>query len=234
MRWTDPVDGRPLRHARVWLDPVKWRSAVVGPLADEDVDALTAWIAEGRAVVTRRREPGADAQRVDLGVALPPAPDKRRIPLSVHRGAILRSAPPSTLDDVIDRAPSEWRAALRDLADRGSRIDARFHVYGSLAWQAISGESYVFATSDVDLLWTADGIEQLNRVLGLLSSWESDSGLRPDGELLLPDGDGIAWRELAGAPDRVLVKHRDRVSLAPWPGCWHARYADLRARREAA
>ena len=39
--------------------------------------------------------------------------------------------------------------------------------------------------------------------------------MRLDGEILLPDGGGVNWRELsAAAPgDSVLVKHRDRLAL---------------------
>lgn len=137
-----------------------------------------------------------------------------RIGFAVEPRAVVGIEAPLALVDVIDTAPFAWRAALRELHDRGARLGVPFHVYGSLAWQAISGEACVTASSDVDLLWSSDRVDP---VLRLLADWEADSGLHADGELLLADGGGIAWRELIRAPDRVLVKHQDRVSLQSWP-----------------
>lgn len=222
MRWTDPVDGRPRRHARVWLGPATWRSALTSPLDPDRVAALDAWIAADRAVVARRREP-ASGEAYDLAVALPLAADRLRIGFTVAPQAILRIAPPLTLAETIPSAPADWQAPLADLAGRASRIGTTFHVYGSLAWQAISGEDCVRAGSDVDLLWTADSVAGVARVLALLAAWEADAALRADGELLLRDGDAIAWRELTRPADRVLVKHQDRVSLQPSPAHWHDR-----------
>ena len=68
MRSTDD-DGRPRRHARVWLDPATWRSTLRAPLAARRTAALDAWVAAGRAVVARRRDDASpDAC---LAVALP-------------------------------------------------------------------------------------------------------------------------------------------------------------------
>ena len=215
MSWTDPHDGLPVRHARVWLDPAT-------PVVD---GALRGWIAQGRALVATRRDPSI-AAHCALGVALPLDRDRRRIALVVEPRAILRVAPPLTLD-AIDDAPTTWRPALSDLHDRMERQGGVFHVYGSLAWQAISGEPCVRADSDVDLLWTAGDVAQVERVLRLLEDWQRDTGLRADGELLLPRGDAVAWREIGSASDRILVKHRDRVSLQPWPACWWDPYRDV-------
>ena len=225
MRWTDP-DGRPRRHARVWLDRATWRSALREPLDAERMAALDAWIAAGRAAVARRRDPASDIA-CDLAVALPLSAERARIGFAVDPGAIVRIAPPLTLADTIARAPAEWREALTDLHDRAARIGTTFHVYGSLAWQAISNEPCARTGSDVDLLWTAASIDDVDRVLALLAEWEAVGPLRADGELLLPNGDAIAWRELTQPTDRVLVKHQDRVSLQPSPSYWHARIAGL-------
>ena len=229
MRWTDP-DGRPHRHARVWLDRATWRSALTAPLEADGMAALDGWIDAGRAVVARRREcPGA---ALTLAVALPLAADRLRIGFAVDPRVVVRIAPPLTLAETIASAPADWRAPLTALHDRGMHIGTTFRVYGSLAWQAISGEACVRAGSDVDLLWTAASVDDVDRVLALLADWEAVGPLRADGELLLPDGDAIAWRELTRPTERVLVKHQDRVSLQPSPAYWHARIAGL-AERDA-
>ena len=226
MRWTDPHDGRPRRHARVWLDRATWRDALCGTLDASSLDALAGWIAADRALVVRRRD--ADAgDACCLGVALPLTAQRRRIGFAIDPHAIARIAPPLTLAEASEAAPPDWRAPLADLRARASRIGTTFHVYGSLAWQALSGEPCVAPTSDLDLLWTARSVVEVDRVLAMLVAWESVSGVRADGELLLANGDGIAWRELLRDDERVLVKHPDRVSLQPSPTYWRDRLAGL-------
>lgn len=213
MSWTD-ADGRPLRHARVWVDAGSPRCVEVD---GRSADALDAWIAAGRAVVARRHAPDA-GDAWCLAVALPSSQRRSRIAFTVLPRAVLRIARPLRLDEVVDYAPSGWRSALLDLLARSRQAEVTLMVYGSLAWQAIAGETCVTSTSDVDLLWTASSLEHVDRVLSMLMDWEATSGLRADGELLLPDGGGVAWRELASRPARVLVKHQDHVSLQRWPG----------------
>lgn len=222
MRWTDPLDGRPLRHARVWLDGTLWRASLIGELDLVRLHALAAWIGAGRAVVVRRRDPGFDAACC-LGVAFPVSAERLRIGFAVDPLAIVRVEPPLELHDVLGHAPMAWRPALQDLLDRAKQSGTTFHVYGSLAWQAISGERCVRPRSDLDLLWSANTLDEVDRVLRLLTEWESVSDLRADGELLLPDGGAIAWRELKRSPNRVLVKHQDRVSLQP-AAYWRSQY----------
>jgi hypothetical protein len=50
----------------------------------------------------------------------------------------------------------------------------------------------------------------------MLTEWEKRYCLRADGELLLGDGQAVAWRELLNARQRqVLVKSNNSVSLRP-------------------
>ena len=216
MRSTDVFASRPSRHARVWLDPLTWRAHLRSSLDPRALDVLADWIANRRAAVARRREAGADDDCY-LGVALSPALGKARIPFVVGSQAVTQVAGPLNLDRVIDTAPADWQDALRDLVLRGQRADTVFCVYGSLAWQHISGETYVTPNSDVDLLWTARDVEHMRRTLELLTGWEHESGMRADGELLLPDGSAVAWRELLTAHDRVLVKTDEGVTMRPSP-----------------
>ena len=191
------------------------------PLEPDRLAALDAWIAAGRAVVARRRE-SASTTACDLAVALPLSDDRLRIGFTVDPRVVVRIAAPCTLAETIVHAPAHWREPLGVLNERAARIGIVLHVHGSLAWQAISGEACVRPGSDVDLLWTAASLDEVDRVLALLRDWEAGRALRADGELLLPNGDAIAWRELTRPGDRVLVKHQDRVSLqstAWWQAC---------------
>jgi phosphoribosyl-dephospho-CoA transferase len=88
-------------------------------------------------------------------------------------------------------------------------------VFGSLAWQALSGLPYLTPQSDIDLLWHPQSNAQLQQGIALLARWEQTSGLRADGEVLFGAGSAVSWREWAtsksGNGQRVLVK---RASIA--------------------
>ncbi len=131
--------------------------------------------------------------------------------------AVVRVAQPLRLDELIASAPAGWQAALQDLVVRGERVGTSFHVYGSLAWQHITGKACVTPASDVDLLWAARDGSHVERTLELLVEWERESNVRADGEVLLRDGGACAWRELLGRPARVLVKTDDGVAMRPSP-----------------
>ena len=90
-----------------------------------------------------------------------------------------------------------------------------FRVFGSLAWQYLTGEPYVSDRSDVDLLWRPSDIGELRQGMEMLLDWEGRFGLRVDGEIELPDGTAVAWRELAMGPRTVLVKATAGVALRP-------------------
>jgi phosphoribosyl-dephospho-CoA transferase len=46
-----------------------------------------------------------------------------------------------------------------------------------------------------------------------LLAWESRHPHRLDGELCLPDGGAVNWRELAGRSRQVLVKRLDGAAM---------------------
>jgi phosphoribosyl-dephospho-CoA transferase len=87
-------------------------------------------------------------------------------------------------------------------------------VYGSAAWQAVTGAVYLREDSDLDLLLTPTTGEQLRLALEILGSM---AGARPrlDGEIALPDGRAVAWREAASESATLLVKTLSDVSLVP-------------------
>lgn len=67
----------------------------------------------------------------------------------------------------------------------------------------------------MDLLWTLDTPTQAHAVVTLLQQWEHATARRADGELLLPDGNAVNWREYAGGAQQVLVKRNDGCRLLP-------------------
>jgi phosphoribosyl-dephospho-CoA transferase len=151
---------------------------------------------------------------VRLGVPLPPNEGKQRLSLRVPMQHVVCHQSPLSLRDVITRLdahlPDDWRDALTAL---DTLQPAR--VFGAFAWQALTGLRCVQAGSDIDLLWPVPSPAQAPALLADLARWEQRHGCRADGEVLLPDGDAVSWRELAGDSAQLLVKALRDCRLQP-------------------
>jgi phosphoribosyl-dephospho-CoA transferase len=189
------------RHDLVWLRP-----EVCSQLALDADAALAQWLARRRpAIVTRRN--GEAQHALALGVALP---NRKRIAFSVAASAVEAVRPPLALREVIAATPKAWQRHLASLDAALSRCDPR--VYGSLAWQQLTGDVYLTADSDVDLLLAPRNFSDLRKTLRVLSEARAPFAL--DGEILLPGSDqAVAWRELARSPRELLVKSLRDVKL---------------------
>lgn len=192
----------PARHDFVWLGP-SWRDALLAPLMEETLVAR--WVGDGQPLIVARSQPGDIPGALRLGLA---TPDKRRIGLYINRDSIARHAPPPLLADL--QVPPSWLPTV-------AAVLALVHparVYGSLAWAGMTGLDYVRPDrSDLDLLFTpADGTA-LQGLLARLRPLAGREQPRLDGEILLPGGRAVAWREWLGG-GQVLVKAADQVYLA--------------------
>jgi phosphoribosyl-dephospho-CoA transferase len=184
-----------------------WPRRLLAPLAASDLASLQEWLARGRPLVVARALEGDAPGSVRLGLALP---GRRRIAVAVRSSAVCGRIPPPPLEAALAGAPAAAAGWLRELATRLRAADVEPAVYGSLAWQHVAADpalAYVTAESDVDLLlrpWTRASAEA---ALAILSDAAAAHPVpRLDGELVLPDGAAVAWRELASTAARVLVK----------------------------
>ena len=173
---------------------------------------LERWFGRGLPAVVCRQE-AVGPGHVAVGVALSLSSGKRKVPLTVRQDAIVRSAPPLQLQAAAESLSKAWRDAVLELIVASSAVGIAFRVYGSVAWQHLSGETYVTERSDVDLLWRADDGAMLDAGLSVLSQWQRESGIRADGEVRFPNGAAVAWPELLNAPQKVIVKHDLGVAL---------------------
>lgn len=209
MRW-------PERHDRVWLRP-DWPQWLRTPLPPAEAAALGDWLGAGLPLAGARKAPHDAADTVRLGLTLP---GRRRLGVALGHAALARIAPPLTLAEVLDSAPVSWRARARAVLDLAGFCGAgvQVHVYGSLSWQHLSGTAYVTPDSDLDLLLCIDGSGRSNGdILSLLAGLTALEGGTPrlDGELRLPDGSDVAWRELAARPPKLLVRSRSTLGFRP-------------------
>jgi phosphoribosyl-dephospho-CoA transferase len=203
------------RHDLVWLAPDGW-DTVLRPLAGADRELGQAWCARGLPAVVRRNEPGTPPSLLCLGIPAPPDLNGQKVRLGfvAERHHVVKALPALALDDV--EAPVTWQPGLASLriALRAAGIDCR--VFGSLAMQTLTGDRYLSAGSDVDLLLRPLDGSQLEAGLALVARHAQSLPL--DGEIEFPFGHAVSWKEWLGAgldhdADRVLAKHLDTVSL---------------------
>jgi phosphoribosyl-dephospho-CoA transferase len=86
-------------------------------------------------------------------------------------------------------------------------------VWGSAALELYTDLPYTHHHSDLDLLVTVASREVLLRFLVEVCALEEHFGLRIDLELDLPNGYGVALKELLGSGRSVLGKSTDSVAL---------------------
>ncbi|RKH49369.1 malonate decarboxylase holo-[acyl-carrier-protein] synthase [Corallococcus interemptor] len=197
------MDGaRPVRHDWVYLG-AGWADQVRSPPGPDVVTQVTAWREQGRPFAVARQEPEDADDTLRLGLTLP---GRRHLSLHVALSAVERHLPPPTVQEVRASAPAAWGPALDDVIALGSALDLTVGVFGSLAWQHRSGAPYVRPLSDVDLLFAPARWSDVERLLfGLEAVSRRHSVVRLDGEVLLPDGGAVSWRELALEPERIWV-----------------------------
>lgn len=216
---------QPPRHGLVWLAAPGWEQVQAGATAEPVPvrEALARWRAADWPLVVRRRVPAMAAADLALGIALPPhavTGAKPRIATIVDLAHARRFDPPLPLAAVLKVAPAHWRAAL--LALHLESLDAlpALRVYGSLAWQAITGMGYLGSSSDIDLLVAPATRGELDVCLEWLRRYGAILPL--DGEIVFPSGAAVAWKEWdrvsrSAIPDtgaKVLSKHADHVALS--------------------
>lgn len=200
----------PARHDWVWLS-TGWEQGLRSPLSSADRGAVGGWQGRGLPLVVARRQSGDGENDLRLGLALP---DKRRICVHVAASAKAKHTGPVTAAAALPSAPEAWRPTLGAVIDAAGALGVPVHVFGSLAWQHQSGLEYVRPGSDVDLLFAPRHWPAVEALLAELQALDR-AGATPrlDGEVLLPDGGAVAWRELAAQPARLLVKGPNDVTL---------------------
>src|SRR4051812_37994632 len=119
------------RHSWVWLAE-GWTRCLRGRSTAETIALAEQWRALDRPFIVA--SPGAHDGEDDLrlGLALP---DKRRIGLHLPRAAVVRSAPPPSLLDIVAQAPAAWRPRLWEVETMAWAAGVSTAVYGSLAWE---------------------------------------------------------------------------------------------------
>jgi len=205
------------RHDLLRAEPAAWRAMLRGHPSVADLPLVADWARLGRPVIVRRRMAGDLSDSVPAALPLPPCYGKRRVAFSFASGAAVIVLPPVSLCDAARTAPAKWRLIISALLDLGETLKISPRVFGALLWEHTTGLPYLHAQSDLDLIWPISDERTARLLVERLRRLDAESPARLDGELQLPDGAGVNWRELAQNNDdersQVLVKTMEGVEV---------------------
>jgi len=206
------------RHELLSVAPSLWRSELASRPAVAAAPFLAAWAENGWPVIVRRLLAGDHPDRVPVGVPLPPAAGKMRIALTVPEQAVLARSSPPSLVAVSHAAAPAWGSTIRELVALGPRYGVSPAAFGSLFWRYRTGLPYLSAHSDLDVLWPIPADCEIGALVAGIAVAERGAPMRIDGEVVLPDGEAVNWRELHAAlnqdgPRQVLAKSIGGVRL---------------------
>ena len=200
------------RHDLVYVAPRGWRAMLArrDDLAAEPL--VVRWAEQGWPAISRRAMPH-EPSGVTLGLPLPPSAGKKRLAFIVQTDDVASMARPPLLSDARASAPAAWLPTLDRLAELPLRHAVKARVFGSLAWQTLTGLAYVTEHSDLDLLLDLGRDTDLDCLTADIAAIEAAAPMRLDGELMRDDGAAVNWRELHAGMNEVLVKRPDGVGL---------------------
>ncbi|KAA1184861.1 malonate decarboxylase holo-[acyl-carrier-protein] synthase [Rhizobium tropici] len=199
------------RHDLAYVCSEAWPGLLRGQIEVEMEPDLLAWAALGRPAIFRRRTCSDLTDTLPLGLPLPPDMGRRRLALSCPPAAVIRTTPPPLLRDVLPAAPARWRPTI------GALLEAvpSCRCFGSLAWQYLTGLSYLTGTSDLDLLVECRSSMDAARAAALLNAVAERAPMRIDAELITPSGAAVQWREwVAGNPEILIKSHTGSALIA--------------------
>ncbi|MEI8313367.1 MAG: malonate decarboxylase holo-[acyl-carrier-protein] synthase [Verrucomicrobiota bacterium] len=197
------------RHSLVWL------SRAPQPDLPADVAAVDRWHADGHPFVVCRSRGGSDL--LSLGFCLPVSGLRpRRIAAQARPDQIVRAARPPSLGDIAALQP----AAFARLSDSAACAGLDIRVFGSWMWQALTGESHVNASSDLDVLIEVADAAGADLAAEFLQREASACPFNLDGELSFPGLGEVHWREYLNGEPSILVKSVNTVRMVRREELW--------------
>lgn len=201
------------RHDLLCVKPRAWSGVLSTRPQLAAIPWIAQWAARGWPLIVRRRLPGDDPELIPVGLPLPPVDGKRRVAAQIAPEDVRERLPPLTLRNARGETPPSWHGTVDALLEIADETGVEPRVFGSLLWQRLTGLPYLSADSDLDLLWPVTDPDTAARLVRALAGIERRSPVRCDGEILLPDGGGVQWREWLGSRTEVLIKTDAGVRL---------------------
>ncbi|WP_025886099.1 malonate decarboxylase holo-[acyl-carrier-protein] synthase [Asaia prunellae] len=206
------------RHDLINLSPSVWQKLIKNQKSQAVRNALYFWQNRALPLMCRRRSSEDRADLVPVCIAFPPSWKVTRLRLQIDPDDIENIVMPPALQQIAHRLPSAqqeqaWTISTLIKAETG--LTPR--LFGSVLWQGISGLPYLRDTSDLDLLWIMPDWSR-HAVFDLVARLivvEKQLSCSLDGEIVLPDGRAVHWREIAKESPvaDLLVKTAANVCL---------------------
>jgi phosphoribosyl-dephospho-CoA transferase len=171
------------------------------------------WARLERPVIVRRRMAGDSADGIPAALPLPPRYGKQRLAFSFASSDGVVALPPVLLREAAQAAPLAWQPLIDSLLELGDASGIEPRVFGALLWQHATALPYLGPESDLDLLWSVSDERSATWLAAELLCLDRNSPVRLDGELALPDGAAVNWRELSGGSGKLLVKTMQGVEI---------------------
>jgi len=183
---------------------------------DWDAQAQTIfshWRSYQLPLVVCRQRAETQSNHVCMGLPSPQQWSRRRVALTVCLDHLTAHAGFPTLAQVVQT--NHWVSAVIELSDAIANLGAKAHVYGSHGWQWLTGLTYLHEASDLDLSLSVNSWEMASQLVHCLVN--TSIHCRVDGEIVFPQGQAIAWRELyqliQGKTSHVMMKDRHSLKL---------------------
>jgi phosphoribosyl-dephospho-CoA transferase len=200
------------RHQLVRIRPAAWDALLVSRVDLSNEPLLRGWASSEWPLIVRRPMPG-EAAGLSLGLPLPPSAGKRRIAVQLQPADVMSVASLPSLYNVMHASPNAWLPCLRELTGLAKTYGIQAGVFGSLAWQRLTGLQYLGSGSDIDIAWALPPRDRIEFFLDDLTDIESRAPMRLDGELIRHDSAGVNWREVRDGHADLALKTSTEVVM---------------------
>ncbi|OAV01594.1 MULTISPECIES: malonate decarboxylase holo-[acyl-carrier-protein] synthase [Moraxella] len=176
------------RHDLVHIANAAWVQPCADSLPDMAVAKFFALLGQGLPL-TVTRQPSCDDGRICLAMNVLTHQGKYRVACHTPMTNITDISPPLPVMQAASLFDAWSAQQLGELVSRLQACGCAVHVYGSYAYQLLTGEPYVTPLSDVDLLFVLDDWRQLSAVMMQIADFRAVFERRIDGEMSvrLPD-----------------------------------------------
>ncbi len=159
-------------------------------------ETIREWLDCGRPVIVRR--PCLTEEGLHCGIPLPPGGGWNRLAFTLDPSGIAGRLALPRLEECLGLLPEARRTRLVKLAE------LRPEVFGSLAWQSLTGLPYLHEKSDIDLLFRVRSRKELRTLCAALA--ERNPPEECDIEIVLWNGRAFSYREWRKETSTILLK----------------------------
>ena len=199
------------RHCFAWSSgAVSFFDAGIRHSSPDDLANIQLWLDRGLPVMVRRPCVSEDGSAACVGIALPPAPSKRRLAFCFPVRFIRKLVDPPLWKDCLTLALLETAALTQSIANAAAAAGLPLRTFGSYAWQYHTGLPYVTPRSDVDLLVPVNRIESW-KIFRQSMAGISQKSPRIDLEIVLNGDASFSWWEFTTTGSRMLFKGNHSV-----------------------